>query len=98
MNIKLLKKVRKRFSYYRGPTGIWQIVDHLLHKTHEINGDYIRRTYKDVPSIIDESYMWRAAYLFMVERIVPNYSQRGTYNYTKRRAKRPFKMYPLRES
>lgn len=98
MNIKLLKKVRRRFSYYRGPTGIWQIVDHELKCNQEIGESYVRSKYSDVPDTIDEKSIWQAAFNFMLEKILPDYHRRSDYNYTKRRAKRPFKVYPLRES
>ena len=91
MKVKLLKKIRRRFSYYRNSKGIMVVVVHINKRAFTVDSELLKTKYPNYPDVdITEDSLFT---LFKILITQPwygdGYAQLVRYRYATRRSLRP---------
>lgn len=86
MKVKLLKKIRKQFSWYKSTTNTLVLLDHKSKKAMTVDKELMKITFPSFPEEdINESSLFRLLKYLMTKEIYPGYLRKVDYNFAKRR-------------
>ena len=88
MKVKLLKKIRKQFSWYKSTTNTLVLLDHKSKKAMTVDKELMKITFPSFPEEnINESSLFRLLKYLMTREIYPGYLRKVDYNFANRRFK-----------
>jgi hypothetical protein len=87
MKVKLLKKIKKRFSWYRSTAGNFVVTDHKMETCTFIDKKYFLERYPEVKYEVTEIHLFRLMKIILTQPFVENYLGKVDYRWANRRFK-----------
>lgn len=86
MKVKLLKKIRKQFSWYKSTTNTFVLLDHKNQNAQTVDKELMKTVFPSFPEEdINESSLFRLLKYLMTKEICPGYLRKVDYRFAKRR-------------
>jgi hypothetical protein len=85
MKTKLLKKIKKRFSWYRSTIGNFVVIDHVKKECILINKKYFSERYPYADYEANEEHLFRLMKLIVTRPFVEDYLGKIYYRWANRR-------------
>lgn len=88
MNVKFLRKIRKRFDWYKSTTGQFILIDHERKTATTVDAERLKNAYGNFPDAeINETSLFRFLKVLITKPFMPDYLGRVGYNFAMRRFK-----------
>jgi protein tyrosine/serine phosphatase len=92
MNTKLLKKIRKRFAWYKSTTNTLILIDHEKKRSSTVDAERLKCEYPNFPDEnINEESLFRFLKVLITKPFIEDYLGKVNYNFAMRRFKKRIK-------
>lgn len=88
MKVKLLKRIRRRFGYYKNDAGQYVVVDKALEQAYKVDRELIARNYNNAPEEVDEEMLFGMLKEIITKPYEPKYFEKRRFNFAKNKLKR----------